>query len=145
MVRFRRFAFFSVFAFGMIGATGAVFAADATNNVPAAGRAEAVAPAAVPKCGGCFAIIRDDGTLAGGKLVLSTQRLSTGTYDIRFKRRVVGCAYTANVGLPGNIGSSAPGFTTVVGRAGTNNGVFLQTWAPGGTLSDLGFHLVITC
>lgn len=144
MVRFRRFAFFSVFAFGMIGATGAVFANDA-NNVPAAGRAEAVAPAAVPKCGGCFAIIRPDGSLAGGKLVLSTLRIGTGTYDIRFKRRVVGCAYTANVGLPGNIGASAPGFTTVVGRAGTNNGVFLQTFAPSGGESDLGFHLVITC
>lgn len=72
-------------------------------------------------------------------------KIATGTFDIRFDIGLLQCAYTATIGLPGNTGSSAPGFITVVGRAGTSNGLFIQTFDTAGALADRSFHVVVTC
>jgi len=73
-------------------------------------------------------------------------KIALGTYDIRFDIGILQCAYTATIGEVSNFGSESPGFITVVGRVGTNNGTFIQTYNSSGVLADaLSFHLVITC
>jgi hypothetical protein len=44
-------------------------------------------------------------------------------------------------------GVSRPGLAQVslAGRSGTKNGIFLQTFNGAGTLTDLPFHLLISC
>jgi hypothetical protein len=92
-----------------------------------------------------FAVVNSDGTLARRINAKSSVKNSTGTYVVHFNSVVTKCAYTGAIGLSGTSGSSSPGFITVVGRAGDAKGIFIQTFNSAGTLTDLGFHLVVTC
>jgi hypothetical protein len=47
--------------------------------------------------------------------------------------------------MSGEAGSSPPGTVTVVGRSGTPNGVYIQTFNQKGHAADLGFHLILAC
>ncbi len=95
-----------------------------------------------------YAVVNSDGTIArgdGNNNAGSPGKLGTGTYDIRFFRNITMCGYVATVGLSGTSGSSAPGMVTVVGRAGTTNGLFIQTFDASGAVSDRGFHVFVNC
>lgn len=91
---------------------------------------------------GSSCYVRGVGALAASGQVT---KIGTGTFDIRFDIGIRQCAYTATIGLTGNSGASAPGEITVVGRAGTNNGVFLQTFDSAGNVADRSFHLLVNC
>lgn len=98
-------------------------------------------------CNGSVAIgsscyIRGVGALNAAGLV---SKIALGTFDIRFDIGILQCAYTATIGLGGNTGASAPGEITVVGRAGTSNGLFIQTFDSTGSIADRSFHVVVTC
>lgn len=73
--------------------------------------------------------------------VISATRLFTGTYEVFFNQTITSGVYTASIGLCGNLGASLPGEITVVGRFGTTNGLFIQTYNSAGALADLGFHV----
>ncbi|WP_070009362.1 hypothetical protein [Streptomyces abyssalis] len=68
---------------------------------------------------------------------------STGTYQVCFDVPVNKGTYVASIGLPGNVGTSAPGEITVVGRIGTDNCLFIQTYNSEGVLADRGFHVTV--
>ena len=93
-----------------------------------------------------YAVVNSDGTIARGDgNAASPGKLATGTYDLRFFRNITMCGYIATVGLSGTTGASTPGMVTVVGRAGTVNGLFIQTFDAAGTVSDRGFHVFVNC
>jgi hypothetical protein len=93
-----------------------------------------------------YGVVNADGTVSAQRFgISSATKLSTGTYQINMGAPITACAYVATLGLSGNSGTSAPGSVTVVGRVGTTNGIFLQTFNSTGGLADHGFHLVVTC
>jgi hypothetical protein len=101
-------------------------------------------------CGGLFAVVEANGTLARGGHVTSLAKLSGangGTYQVIFDRTVSGCAYNATVGpstFGGSIGPPPVTITTAT-RAGNPNGVFIFIHQANGTTIDEPFHLVVSC
>ena len=91
------------------------------------------------------AVVNADGTTARGDGNQSSTKLSTGTYDVRFQRNITACAFIGTAGLAAFSGSIPSTVVTVVGRVGTTNGVFVQTFNSSGVLVDTGFHLMIKC
>ena len=92
------------------------------------------------------AFINANGTIALGDGTLSSSKLAgLGTYDVRFRRNIRTCAMLATAGLAGFSGSIPATIVTLVGRVGTTNGVFVQTFDAAGALVDRGFNLVIKC
>ena len=129
---------------GMAFASGGAMAAGgAAANTPA--KSGVTSPPSTTPCGGCFAVVDASGGFVRGKSVVSVTHLNTGTYDIRFSRPIGKCAWTATVGEPGFGDQPGPAQVSLAGRSGTKNGIFLQTFDGGGTLTDLPFHLLISC
>jgi hypothetical protein len=91
------------------------------------------------------AAINSDGTVARSSEVASAQSLGTGQYEVITTRNITACTWTATIGLSAFGGSVASGEITTAGRIGTNNGVFIRTLNSAGTLTDLPFHLDVTC
>lgn len=94
-----------------------------------------------------YAVVDADGTKNRSlPNSVTAARLGTGTYEVIFpNRNIRACAYEATIGLSASSGASAPGEITVVGRATTTAGVFLQTYDSAGALADRGFHLTVNC
>ena len=101
-----------------------------------------VSPNVVPQA--VSAVINSDGTLCGGQGfgVVSASHIATGTYEVFFNQTITSGVYVATIGLCGSVGASAPGQITVVGRVGTTNGLFIQTYNSAGVQADLSFHVV---
>jgi hypothetical protein len=91
------------------------------------------------------AVVNSGGTLCGGQGfgVASADHLGTGIYEVFFNQAITSGVYVATVGLCGSSGASAPGQITVVGRLGTSNGLFVETFNSAGASADLGFHVVV--
>jgi hypothetical protein len=106
------------------------------------------APTIAAACSGShvWAVVNFDGTLArhagacGG-----VSSSGSGSYDVFFPKNIVNCAYVVTVGSASRSGTVPPGYGTVVGAAGTTNGVFVQTFNASGSLVAQGFHLVVDC
>lgn len=92
-----------------------------------------------------FAVVNANGTRMRGKGDASSTKLATGVYEIRFHRNIVQCAWQGTIGFGTMSGSTAPSFISVTGRAGTVNGVFVQTWNQNGVATDLPFNVYIDC
>lgn len=116
-------------------------------NLPEAAAEEGVV---TPTAAGnvVFACVNADGTLAPSQRfgAVSSTKLATGTYDVRFNRNVRNCAYLATIGLCGSIGSTfPPGEISTVGRAISTNGVFVTTANSAGSIQDKPFYLEAQC
>jgi hypothetical protein len=114
------------------------------NTSPTSGNA----PTIVATCAGThvWAVVNSNGTLARhGGACIGTSSSGSGSYDVLFPKNIVNCAYIVTVGSSGRNGTVAPGYATVVGAAGTTNGVFVQTFNSSGILTAMGFHLVVDC
>ncbi|MFN8098400.1 MAG: hypothetical protein U0Q21_08955 [Dermatophilaceae bacterium] len=92
-----------------------------------------------------FAVVNSDGSFMRGKGVISTTRLSTGVYDVRFVRNITTCNWLGTVGQGNFVGSTGPGIITITGRNGTNNGLFVTTFTAGGAAADLPFAADVIC
>jgi hypothetical protein len=90
-----------------------------------------------------FAVVNGDGTLARGAGAASSTKLSTGQYQVLFKKDVNKGAFLATIGLSADAGVSPPGEIVVNQRAGTTNGVFVQTSNSSGAPEDRSFHLAV--
>lgn len=90
-----------------------------------------------------YAVVNADGTLARGFQAASAQRFAPGLYEVIFAHDVTTSAYVASIGSSGSVGVESTGEITVVGRAGTPNGVFITTSTSDGTFADRGFHLAV--
>jgi len=92
-----------------------------------------------------YAVINPDGTLSRGAGLNTSSRISAGVYEVIFRRNIQYCSWTGSVGQPGFSGSVAASHISVTGRAGTNNGVFVQTFNSANTATDTPFHIHILC
>lgn len=90
-----------------------------------------------------FAVVNANGTLDRGFGVVSSTRLAAGQYQVVFSHSLVGSAFVGTLGLAAFSGISPSGEIAVVGRAGNNNAIFVQTFASNGTVADRGFHLAV--
>jgi hypothetical protein len=94
---------------------------------------------------GLFAVVGEDGALARGARVLSSTRLSAGSYVVRFARSVSGCAIEATIGTTGIGVVPTPGVVSVAPVAADRRAVAVQVVARGGGPVDQPFHLSVTC
>lgn len=92
-----------------------------------------------------FAVVGSDGTLVRGGNTTGAIHLGTGIYEVDFSSSVKKCVFTATIGLPGSDGTNSPGFVTVAGRGGNDDGVYLRTYDQKGNSADFGFHLNVRC
>jgi hypothetical protein len=94
------------------------------------------------------AVVTSNGTLVAtqsfGAISATRVESPVGTYQVCFNVPITNGTYVATVGLPGNVGASQPGEITTVGRFGTNNCLFIQTFSSGGQLADRSFHVTVT-
>jgi hypothetical protein len=102
--------------------------------------------------GAMYAVVDEDGGISriyptGGGF--TADRLSTGTYEVRFGGiDITACAYIGTIGSVLHLGPYSPGFITVVGRAGADDGVFVQTFSlddSSASPADMSFHLAVIC
>jgi hypothetical protein len=92
-----------------------------------------------------FAVVDANGLLVRDFRAVSSQRFSTGQYEVVFNRNVSRCAYVATTGDSGNDTVPPPGEIAVVGRFGDANAVFITTYDSNGRPADRGFHLAVHC
>ena len=135
------------FALGvaLLAGTSLAQAAESMNAARSAGKSAAPVTPSAAAISGYFAVVTVNGTRARHKGAVGSSRLGVGTYEVLFRGAITRCAFTGTLGLAGFSGSSPSGEIAVVGRAGTNNGVFVQTFNSAGASADRAFHLVITC
>ncbi len=87
---------------------------------------------------------------------ITAEHVANGQWEITFSKDVSACAYQATIGDPGIKQPPLAGFISVSGNfdpdAGggddtdTGNNVYVQTVGlDGSTLTDLPFHLLVTC
>jgi hypothetical protein len=95
------------------------------------------------------AVFNSNGTLVRASTkpfgLASFQRLSLGTYDVRFLHNITGCAWFGQVGFGTFAGSTGAAQITITGRAGTNNGLFITTFDGSGALHDEPFMVEVVC
>jgi hypothetical protein len=119
--------------------------AQAGTNHPTSKNTAPASTAAIPKQS--WAVVAGDGTLARSTTdVLSSSRIAAGAYQVLTNHAVTGCAYVADPGVTGSVGSvGAPAFTVTALRAGTTTGVFVNSFDKTGASVDFPFHLHIDC
>ena len=128
-----------------LGGTVAAQASDANPSNAARPAAKSVIAPHALAGGKGFAVLDADGSFVRGKNVSSVSKIGTGIYDVRFLGNISHCGWTGTTGF-GEFSGSLPNGSgiSVTGRAGTTNGVFVQTYVLG-TSSDLPFTVLITC
>lgn len=137
---------------------GAANAADPRNRPTAADIQAAAGDAQVVKGtqGGMpptsqvmFANVKgSDGSLISSfPAAVTSLRLSTGTYDVRFTgRNISECAATITYGNPTSFGTNNGLAPTAVQRSGSSaTGYFIQTFDGAGAVTDHDFMLHVAC
>jgi len=98
-----------------------------------------------------WAVVKADGTVERSKGVVAVAPVEhtalSGQYEVTFTKDVSGCAYEATIG---DAGTAVPvqGQISVSGDTdgAQPNDVFVQTFdKTGTTLTDLPFHLYVSC
>ena len=125
----------------------AIAQAGGGTNSPSAGRVTHGKVSAIPKQS--WAVVAADGTLVRSTPdVLSSGLIAAGAYQVITNHDVTGCTYVADPGVTGSSGSiGQAAFSVTALRAGTTNGVFVNTFDRTGTFpgTSFPFHLHIDC
>ena len=92
------------------------------------------------------AIVNADGTLARGIHTTGSLLIGgfNGSYEVDFDRDVTPCFWVATIGNPG-AGNPSHGTIVTAARSGNSLAAFVETRNVGGTLTNLGFILHLTC
>ena len=91
-----------------------------------------------------FAVVTAAGAISRGAGTVSSTKFGAGQYQVIFNRNVTECVYVASVADLGNLIPPA-GQIGVAPRAGSVNGVFIQTRNATGAPADLNFMLKVSC
>jgi hypothetical protein len=125
----------------------AVAQAGGGTNSSSAGRVTHGKVSVVPKHS--WAVVAADGTLVRSTPdVLSSSLIAAGAYQVLTNHDVTGCTYVADPGVTGSVGAiGQAAFSVTALRAGTTNGVFVNTFDRTGTFpgTSFPFHLHINC
>jgi hypothetical protein len=130
-------------------AVGAALADGGASNLNSPGVSASAAPKVSAKTGSLkervTAVVRADGTPQRGRGLVSSNKLSTGTYEVFFDRSIAKCAWTGTVGIGDFSGSTGPAMITITGRVTGNNGLFVTTFDKDGVAADLPFLTSVIC
>lgn len=104
--------------------------------------------AAGGRCGGCFAVVRGDGSVVRSvPSTVTVKKRGIGSYEVNFGFGTVdSCAYSVALRNGGNF--TAPTGSITAGRNESSaviTVVDVATFNVAGKLADRGFHLVIAC
>jgi hypothetical protein len=135
-----------VVALGFVGVGMAAAASGGANTAVPAGAKPAAVPHAKP-CKNLWAVVNADGSLArAGCPSTTSDEIQTGAYEVIFNRSIVDCVDEATLGLAGSgPGNPAAGMIGVAGRASNNDAEFVEVFNSQGSVSNQGFHLLVTC
>jgi hypothetical protein len=132
----------------VFGVAACVTAASATpaNNLNTRARGQVITNGAPPPPNASFsAVIDGSGNIVRGVGVTSADEASTGSYQVQFNNDLTSCAFVVTPGQPGSSGDVPATYSTVVGQAGTNNGLFIQLFDVNGNLVSEPFHVDVGC
>ncbi|MBO4161611.1 MULTISPECIES: hypothetical protein [Micromonospora] len=91
-----------------------------------------------------WAVVASDGTLLQHSAnVVSSTKYGTGQYQVLLDYSVVGKAFQATIGTNDQFNVPPAGEISVAPRNQTPNGVFIQTYSSGGSVSSKPFHLFV--
>jgi hypothetical protein len=94
--------------------------------------------------GNPWTVVRDNGSYARGKGVLSTIRTSTGRYEVTFDEDIGLCIPVATLGLPGAAGAEQRGIVSV-SPGETPRKLNVDVFSEARFEADRGFHLSVAC
>jgi hypothetical protein len=142
----------------MIKTAGSLVAALAMSSAtafagqqPASIPDKAVSPGAFPTCSSFCAAINADGSIARAHNLTTSAHLGTGIYQVLFytsvtaQKNLTKCVWLVTPGQNVFSGTVGPAYATTAGRAGTTNGVFIETFNGSGVSTDLPFLMEISC
>ncbi|MEV4842663.1 hypothetical protein AB0K20_05525 [Micromonospora matsumotoense] len=91
-----------------------------------------------------WAVVTSGGTLLQHSAnVVSATKYGTGQYQVLLDYSVVGKAFQATIGTNDQFNVPPAGEISVAPRNQTANGVFIQTYSSGGSVSNKPFHLFV--
>ncbi|SCF18764.1 hypothetical protein GA0070216_106112 [Micromonospora matsumotoense] len=91
-----------------------------------------------------WAVVTSGGTLLQHSAnVVSATKYGTGQYQVLLDYSVVGKAFQATIGTNDQFNVPPAGEISVAPRNQTPNGVFVQTYSSGGSVSSKPFHLFV--
>ncbi|MCB1377402.1 MAG: hypothetical protein KDK89_03375 [Alphaproteobacteria bacterium] len=135
-----------VFAAAALGTAALAQGLNGPNPTASQLKAESMSPVGSPLgFTVMWAVVNSNGTLLRSSGGGATKKLSTGVYEVRFRRNIAACAWTGTRGFGTFSGSVSDGEIAVTGRAGTTNGVFVQTWGASGAIADSPFLIMVAC
>lgn len=91
-----------------------------------------------------WAVVEADGSLARGSNAKGSSKVADGSYEVNFNSKLKSCVFNATLGNSSD-GNPSHGTIVVANRAGDIRSVFVETRDVAGTLTDLSFHLNVTC
>jgi hypothetical protein len=130
---------------GVLGAGVSISAAvanDTANSRPERPSTVRLDPTPLPRV---TAVVGRDGRVDRGLGLRSVRHSRKGVYVPRFNRNIKECTWVGSIGKPGFSGSEGPGFITITGRNGTNNGLYVTTFDVAGEPANRPFHIVVVC
>ena len=92
-----------------------------------------------------IASISAAGVKLGGFGVVSSAKISTGTYEVIFTRLVAKCVASVTVGQLSSTNVPTGGYGTAVQRGGNPRGIFVETFDTTGTSADQPFMVHLGC
>ena len=148
-MNFRSKTVLALTALAVLGGTTSAFAAateglngaKVTATTPSSDRTEGIQARLGAKR---FAVVEANGVLVRGRNAWSANQVAGGTYEVFFDRDIRGCSYDATIGTT-SIGTEPAGSITVASRAGSPNGVWVDTSNLNGTDGTRAFHLEVNC
>ena|SRR5438876_805507 len=96
-----------------------------------------------PGSSGLYAVMDSGGSLSRSSGVLTTSKLSTGKYNVRFNRTITSCVWLATIGSPGT--GSNNGMVSAEVTNGTTDTLTVTTLGASGNAGDRPFHLMVFC
>jgi hypothetical protein len=93
---------------------------------------------------GPSASLNSNGTLARGKGIVSTSRLSTGQYVVKTTRNITNCMFIATLGNPGD-GVPGSGEVQTALATGTTDSLLVVTTNSSGTAADRSVMVHVVC
>lgn len=133
-----------------LGATAALAGTSLNGPNPSSQALHAPSPVGSPfGFSALWAVMNADGTIlrssGGNTNTTQTLKLSTGVYQVAFRRNLSACSWNGTIGFGTFSGSTSASHISVTGRAGNTSAVFVQTFDNSGASADLPFIIQILC
>jgi hypothetical protein len=130
---------------GATGATGPQGPAGPQGATGATGATGPQGPQGPPGTSPLWAVVKEDGNLIRSSGFLSVTHPSTGTFEVKANQAITNCAWVASNG-DDTTGLGPYAYTRTHRKSGTTDTIVVEVvQGSSGSLTNLPFHLVVTC